>query len=374
MSFIKISEEGVRNLEPLTFYPSPQLNFFTGENGAGKTSLLESICLLSTGRTFRNNYQQNYIAKDKEYCLSFGEWGHLDQIEKIGVKREKNKNIEIKLNGVKHQTFEQISHIFALKVLTPELFTLISGTADQRRNMIDWALFHVEQPFRKLKNTYSKILINRNSLLKNWRTEPEVNNLRAISYWDKILNEHSQKLINMRQNSVQQLQKNLHKMKGLPLESILKEDIKLKFQQGWPIESDLESCLKSSLEKDIKRGFTQFGAHRFDIRLYVNNQKASDILSRGEIKTLAIACQIIQIQMLIEKGLSVVVLVDDLFAELDPSHAIWCLEQLHRLEKAQKFITGVMIPEVIKQKYSSKGMQWFHVEHGKIVNSKKKPD
>jgi len=374
MCFTKITTQGIRNLEPVTFLPGKEINFFSGKNGAGKTSFLESICLLSTGRSFRNNTKQNYINDHSAYCVGYGEWEHNDKTSKIGVKRDKNKNIEIHLNREKQKNLSQISQLFAIKVLTTEVFSVITGTAEQRRNMIDWVLFHVEHNFREHKNTYQKALKNRNSLLRSWKNTDRIKNKRALSYWDDLLIEEANQINSLRINSINDLQNKIQQLSGLPLEKILSGKVEIKYSQGWPADKTLTACLQNNFDKDLSKGFTQYGAHRFDLHLTTRKQKASDLLSRGELKTLAIACQLIQIKTLTQQNIPVVVLIDDLFAELDTQHANWCLDTLNQMSQAQKFITGVTIPKEIRDQYSEKGMRWFHVEHGKITNNDLKTD
>ncbi|HFB64516.1 MAG TPA: DNA replication and repair protein RecF [Aeromonadales bacterium] len=373
MTWKRIKSEGIRNLAPLELLPGKKTSFFTGENGAGKTSILEAVCLLSTGRSFRNSQNINFINEDQPFGYSYGEWkDDANSIQKFGVRRRRDKNIEIHKNGEKQRNLEQINNCLALKVITPDVFSSLSGTSQQRRNLIDWSLFHVEHSFRQQRMLYNRLLKQRNAILRRYKSTPTdlKETTQELLYWDKEMSKQGSSLENQRKRNVQQLQEGIDHLAAWPGTWPHKKQIKVKYLRGWPAEKKLEDHLKESFHKDLKRGFTQYGPHRFDINLYLGKAKVTDVFSRGELKTLAVACQIIQIKQLIDKGMAVVVLIDDLFAELDYDHASWCLEQIHSLNKVQSFITGVSIPEEIKAQYSLKGMRWFHVEHGKIHNSK----
>lgn len=370
MSWTTIKSEGIRNLLPLELHPGEKTSFFTGENGAGKTSILEAICLLSTGRSFRNIQPNLFINSNSTYGFSYGEWLDDDyQTQKFGVRRTKDKTIEIHHNGDKKQTLEQINAKFALKVLTPDVFSSLTGSSPQRRNLIDWSLFHVEQSFRTQRKQYNRLLKQRNAILRTYKSgEMELNRtLQELAFWDRELASTGTSLEKQRNENVSQLQKGIEQLSVWPCNWPHNEQISVKYLRGWPGERDLAEHMQQNITKDLKKGYTQYGPHRFDINLYIGKDKVTDIFSRGELKTLAIACQLIEIKQLVDREINVVVLIDDLFAELDYDHASWCLEQIHHLKKVQSFITGVSIPEKIKAQYSNKGMRWFHVEHGKIA-------
>ncbi len=369
MAWIKITSEGVRNLKPMTLIPGEKTTFFTGKNGAGKTSVLEAIGLLSTGRSFRNNNKTSFINEDQDSCFSFGLWkGETNEV-RFGVKRSKTKPVEIHKDGEKQRSFEQTYKTFGLKVLTPDVFTSLSGNAEQRRNLIDWSLFHVEQSFRKDRSIYNQTLKQRNALLKRYPTAIQTVE-KELMYWSELLVSKGNNLDADRKKSAQKLQTGLERLNDWPSDKLKDKHILVKYARGWPQDKNLKELLFENQKKDIKKRSTQYGPHRFDINLFSGKERVTDVLSRGELKTLAIACQLLQMQTLIEQGIAVVVLIDDLFAELDLEHATWCLEQIHKMEKVQTFITGVTIPEEIYARYSGKGMRWFHVEHGKIYNKR----
>ncbi len=373
MTWNRIKTEGIRNLQPLAFTPGKKTSFFTGENGAGKTSILEAICLLSTGKSFRSLQTGNFINKEVSNGYAYGEWqDESNNTQKFGVRRTRNKTLEIHKNGEKQTTLEQINRCFALKVLTPDVFSSLSGTSEQRRNLIDWTLFHVEHTFRLNRKKYNHLLKQRNAILKQHKNKHKKQEkiprqlLQELTYWDQQLSQVGESLEQQRRENIQQLQQQLHQRLSWPGNWPHNQEITIKYYKGWPTDKTLAEQLHLNQAKDLLKGYTQNGPHRFDINVYLGKDKAVEICSRGELKTLAVACQLLQIHNLVYQDLNAVVLIDDLFAELDYEHANWCLQQIHKLINTQSFITGVSIPEQIKTQYSMKGMRWFHVEHGKI--------
>jgi len=370
MAWKKIKGEGVRNLHPFTIQPAEKLSFFCGENGAGKTSLLEAVCFLSTGRSFRGKSPDAFINSEISKCTLFGEWAHQQSLYRIGLQRDRSNNLINQINSAKQKNLATNNSLLAVKVLTPDLFSVVAGKAEQRRNLLDWPLFHVEHVFRKAKKDASRVIKQRNASLRQAKQQGLTGQRKEqIEAWDVQLIALSETLHEFRLAAAQRLQTRLFNLSGEPGKWITQQNLNVKYQPGWPKAKQLQQALADSLERDIQKGYTHVGPHRFDLTLYTDNAAAAEVFSRGELKTLAVASQLCQIQRLVDEKQQVVVLLDDLFAELDNTHSTWCLEQLSRLGGVQSFITGINIPNAIKERFSGKGMGWFHVEHGRITTA-----
>ena len=367
MSWSVIKGEGVRNLHPFKINPSKKLSFFWGDNGAGKTSLLEAVCFLSTGRSFRGKSPDSFINAELSTTTLFGEWLSQKNTYRIGVQRDRKNNLINQINGAKQRNLSVNNELLAVKVLTPDIFSVVAGKADQRRNLLDWPLFHVEHLFRKAKTDANRVLKQRNASLRTAKSKGLTQqNKDQIQGWDEQLVKLAETLHQFRSSAAERLQNSLFSLKGKPGEWISEQNLSVRYQSGWPKAKNLADVLSANLEKDIQKGYTQAGPHRFDLTLYTDSVATAEVFSRGELKTLAVASQLCQIQRLVDEKQQVVVLLDDLFAELDSNHSNWCLEQLNQLAGVQSFITGINIPKAIKQRFSGKGTGWFHVEHGRI--------
>jgi DNA replication and repair protein RecF len=368
MGWSLIKGEGVRNLQPFKIEPSTKLSFFWGDNGAGKTSLLEAVCFLSTGRSFRGRSPDSFINAELALSTLFGEWANKQNTYRIGIQRDRHNHLINQINGAKQKNLAVNNDLLAVKVLTPDIFSVVAGKADQRRNLLDWPLFHVEHVFRKAKTDVNRVLKQRNASLRMAKHKGLTAQIKEqIKGWDLQLVQLSQTLHQFRKSAAERLQNNLCSLQGEPGVWISKQKLTVRYQAGWPKAKELADVLIANLEKDVQKGYTQAGPHRFDLTLYTDNQATAEVFSRGELKTLAVASQLCQIERLVEEKQQVVVLLDDLFAELDSNHSTWCLEQLNQLTGVQSFITGITIPKAIKQRFSGKGTGWFHVEHGRIT-------
>jgi len=368
MAWSLIKGEGVRNLNPFNIEPSEKFSFFWGDNGAGKTSLLEAVCFLSTGRSFRGKSPDAFIHSELSKSTLFGEWKSKQNVYRVGIQRDRHNNLINQINGSKQRNLSVNNDLLAVKVLTPDIFSVVAGKADQRRNLLDWPLFHVEHVFRKAKTDANRVLKQRNASLrmakKNGLSDQ---NRDQIKGWDEQLVKLANTLHQYRCSAAERLESSLFSLQGEPGEWITEQNLSVRYQPGWPKAKSLSETLVSNLERDVQKGYTQAGPHRFDLTLYTDNVATAEVFSRGELKTLAVASQLCQIRRLVEEDQQVVVLLDDLFAELDSNHSTWCLEQLNQLTGVQSFITGIIIPKGIKERFSGKGTGWFHVEHGRIT-------
>ncbi len=366
MSWQKLKINNLRNLQPLIFEPATSISFISGNNGAGKTSLLEALCLISTGRSFHGKKRESVINSEQTTLTIYGEYQKAESHSlKCGIGINKDGQLHFKINTVNQRNFELLTEQFCLKVITPDVFTSVIGTSEQRRNLIDWQLFHVEHLFKKIKYDYKKVIKQRNASLKLFAHRKNTDRAQ-IKNWDVQLVDLSNKLDLMRQNAISTLNEQIKNFSEATGKWLKELDLSHRYYRGWPKEKELASLLESNFEKDVEKGFTQYGAHRFDFTFLLNQQTVAECLSRGELKTLAVASQLAQVNTAVIKGRAVVVLIDDLFAELDYKHAIWCIETLLSLSNVQAMITGINIPANIKQRFAGKDIKWFHVEHGKI--------
>ena len=144
--------------------------------------------------------------------------------------------------------------------------------------------------------------------------------------------------------------------------------ISLEYQQGWPEDSNLLESLLSNREKDIKSGFTHYGVHRDNIQIMSDGVPATQVLSRGQAKSLCLALLLAALKLAREKGeRPMILLIDDLSSELDETVQNKLFQQLYDLE-IQLFIAN--IKRVVPPVFQGKEFKLFHVEHGIITRLK----
>ncbi len=352
MGLQRVKVEKFRCLDSIEFVPDSGTNLFFGENGAGKTSVLEAIFLLGRGRSFRSGQTQGLIQSGSDEFTVFGEISSEDRNYRVGLQISRGgKNIHV--NG---ETGGQISDLvaaFPVQVIDPEVHQLIQGGPQGRRQFVDWGVFHVKHDFLPAWRRYRRALQQRNMALKQKMP------VTAIQAWDAELISDGQRVDADRRGYLEHFQPVFSRISS----ALLGAPARCRYLSGWASTETLERALSSSIERDRLYGQTHVGPHRAEMTFEVDGAPARHRLSRGQQKLLGISLILAQSEYVAAAtGKSVALLVDEPAAELDTEH----LEQLIRaLEKPgiQLFLTalrGDALP-------LNTDARLFHVKHGALA-------
>lgn len=356
MGLLSLNIQGLRNLAAVEITPSKGFNIFFGKNGSGKTSILEAIYLLGLGKSFRHHQVQPIINYHQQQLgvYSFIEKDH-NKVP-LGIEKNREGKTIIRLANETVGSAAVIAELLPLQLIHPESDELISGSPKIRRQFIDWGVFHVEQQFFPLWKRWQSILKQRNAALKAQLSSDQ------IMAWDQEYVSVSQQLEIFRENYINNLQpifyslfKNLSKFPELTLE----------YHRGWSKGKDLAKVLVNHLIRDKQLGYTYYGPQRTDITIKMGTRSASEVLSRGEQKLVAIALHLAQGILLKQlKGKQCIYLIDDLAAELDNIYRQKVAEMLIDL-KSQVFITTIESMQ-LKELLNFANSSVFHVEEGAV--------
>lgn len=300
MKLTKLAISHLRNISSLSFEPEPGINIIEGNNGSGKTSLLEAIYLLNVAKSFRSNQIQPIIQHGK---LSSVVYGELLDGTSIGIQKEKNKTT-IRVNKQHCSYASKLAAIAPMCVIYQDIFSLIDSGPGLRRQFLDWGLFHVEPSFLFHWKQYQHCLKQRNKALRQKQNKNEIN------AWYEVLVQTGQELDRFRKQYLQTLEKFFFKICRL----FELPNLKLAYQQGWANDLSYGEALTRTFDIDFKQGFTSVGPHRADLKLNSEQYQIKNELSRGQQKLFLFALKFSQAAMLERQ---VIYLVDDLAAELD---------------------------------------------------------
>ena len=355
MHITRLNIERVRNLKAVALQELQPFNVFYGPNGSGKTSILEAIHLLATGRSFRTHIPKNYIQNETANAIVFAQ----SATEKIGMQKLLSGEQLIKVNGDHIATQGQLAKILPLQHIDPQSTDIIDHGAKPRRQLIDWLMFHVEPEFYHAWQYYSRALKQRNSLLKSRRNI----SLNELESWNKMLGEYGEMLHSQRSGIVEQWKVYFEQ----DLKHLLPDvEVQLEYSPGFHTELGLLNDLTVHHQKDVDRRYTEYGPHRADLRLKTTLGDADVVLSRGQKKLLIMALKLSQIAMLHACNKETVVLLDDLTAELDLTAQRRLIERLSQLG-SQVFITTLEHESVKKHLHDlSIFYQLFNVENGQV--------
>ncbi|MEL1263474.1 DNA replication/repair protein RecF [Pseudoxanthomonas putridarboris] len=358
MQVTRLSVAGLRRFQQVSMAPGPGLNLITGDNGAGKTSLLEALHLMAYGRSFRGRVRDGLVRTGSEAVEVFVEWqeGDVPRLRKAGL-RHSGQAWTGRLDGETVGQLGDLCAALAVVSFEPGSHALVTGGGEPRRRFVDWGLFHVEQDFLSLWRRYARALKQRNALLKSGTGGSQ------LDAWDHELAEAGEPLTQRRLQYLEQLQTDLQQVAGELVPSLGRAS--LEFQPGWRRhEFSLADALLLARDRDRAAGYTSVGPHRADWRVDYAATPARETLSRGQAKLTALSCLLAQAQDYARRrGEWPVIALDDLASELDRRHQQRVLDRL-LASGAQVFVTGTEPPAGLAG--IDAPLMLFHVEQGEI--------
>ena len=347
----------VRNLQTVRVCCHPQANIIYGANGSGKTSFLESIYMLGRGRSFRHRDLRVVVNNQAEELVVSGRLHRqpAGTQHQIGIRRTSKGQFEARLDGKSLQSAVQLVSELPLQLIDAHSFMLLEGGTLQRRQFIDWGVFHVEHGYTDVWRRFQKTLKQRNQLLRHGRIDNDL-----LNTWTAELAPLCEVITEFRRGYLDGLADHLSRaisaFDGLG-------EVSLEYYCGWDDSLSLDEVFSRDRVRDIATKTTNHGAHRADIKIKVDGRPAADHLSRGQVKLLVYALKLAQAgHYRDQSGDSCLFLLDDLPAELDYQHRGQVITYLNKLG-CQYFITGVDRRD-FEALVEAVPHAMFHMEHG----------
>lgn len=365
-----------RNLRDVELSPAT-CNLFLGKNGSGKTSILESIYLLSRGKSFRHHQPKHYIEHGQPTTTVFARLNSSlalqDNEQTVAIEKAQDASTQLRLNGQTVITQSLLAQLLPTLLLEPMSLNSLEEGSQARRELLDWLVFHVEQNFHSHWLAYSRILKQRNSLLKLSQPLTQWQRQEILS-WDSQIAIHAEKINAYREKILQTWQAFFAEQIAVFLPHYA-DKLVLRYSVGFDKEKGLQAVLAERLDMDKELGYTRMGCHRADINVmlkfvdessHAHTLPATDMLSRGEKKLLMTAFRLSQLPLLNAVDKVPLVLLDDITAELDDRALQILLNGLKQVN-SQLFITSLsddVVPMV--QQIWQDEVKLFHVKHGKV--------
>ena len=347
---------GLRCLTDVSVALYPAINVFVGANGAGKTSVLEAVFLLSHARSFRSGAAEALLQRGTPGLSIFAELRHSDdRAFRLGLGRSGSR-WEAKLDG-DAVAIGQLVRECAVVCFEPGSHALIAGAAEERRRYLDWGVFHVEQDFLSSWRRYQRALKQRNSLLRSTTTPTD----ELFAPWEAELAQTAHHIDDLRRTYLDLLRPTLLASAAGLLPEL--GALELRYRRGWSDDRELSQQLRELRSRDLARGHTTLGSHRADWSIAFERAPLREHLSRGQEKLTALACVLAQAELYAQcRGEWPVVCLDDLASELDQSHQAAVVAQLSAA-RAQVLLTGTEVPQALQSLPS----RVFHVEQGQLT-------
>jgi|TARA_B100002003_G_scaffold67143_1_gene62472 DNA replication and repair protein RecF len=321
-----LSLEKFRSFQELSMdFKSANIHVLLGPNGAGKTNILESISVLSETKSFLGSQEIDLVNWGEEYTRvkaklknDQSEISLIEVVSQIAPRKQKACFI----NDVKLQLSDAVGHLPTVAFL-PQDLELFAGSPQVRRKFLDSLLSQVSPEYSKALSQYTKILKQRNSLLR--KIAEGVAKRGDLKQWDQMLSDAGSILILKRLELIEVFQCTLLQEFNTLGEEWSSAELKYKRKGSARTEDDLACELQDLLEhyqeRDIMLQSTTVGPHRDDWFVEADGRELTTFASRGQQRAAVLALIFLKVSFLeIRRGEKPVVLLDDVFSELDDNH------------------------------------------------------
>ena len=313
--FLKnISIINYKNILDKEFKLDPKINCFVGNNGVGKTNILDAIYHLSMGKSYFNIKNDQIINKGKNYMLVDGVFELNGKKESIVCSLKLGEKKVLKRNAKPYKKFSNHIGLIPVVLISPYDNDLINEGSSERRKFIDSIISQNDKEYLTNLIVYTKVIQNRNKLLKQYNKSVDFD-LDTIGVYDDQIYKLSGPIFNARENFIKEFAPLvLEKYKQI---SDNKEKISISYKSDL-INNNIQNLIEDSFQKDVILQFTSVGLHKDDFIFNIDNNRIKKFGSQGQQKSFLIALKLAQFDYLKNKtGNSPILLMDDIFDKLD---------------------------------------------------------
>lgn len=353
-----------RNYEKEKIEFSPYTNIIYGNNAQGKTNLLEAVTMFSQGRSRRAKSDRELIRFDKDFAELEAEFDSGVREHTAEMRIMSNGKKKIKVNDVPIAKLSMLMNYMNTVMFSPEDLDLVKGSPGVRRKFLDFAISQMMPGYLSVLIEYSKILAEKNSLLKNLRSDGKYSDA-MLSVWNDQLALAGAKIMRYRRDFISKLDEF---SKGIHSE-ITKETLEIEYMPSMDYtecdEKRAYECMLSKLEesqrREIENGASLYGIHRDDIKIVIDDKDARVFASQGQQRTAVLSLIMAQTEYVyMIKDEYPVLLLDDIMSELDKSRRAFLSQ---RIKDKQVLITCTDA-DLIDTSDSSVNL--FEIKNGRI--------
>lgn len=332
----KLSLYNFKNHTEKRFEFSPQINCFVGNNGAGKTNILDALHYLSVGKSFLGNTDLNNIKNEEDFFTVEAEVLNDDSEDIIKISQPKEAKKIIKKNDKSYDRLADHIGYLPSVMISPYDSNLISDAGESRRKFLDSMISQTDSEYLFNLIQYQKTIQQRNALLKYF-AKNRTWDRDSLEIYDEPIIRFGSKIFGKRKDFVEKLNpivKNFYK-----IISGGKETVSVIYESHL-LEDSLEKLLKESLERDRMLTYTSKGIHKDDLLFEMDAVLIKKIGSQGQQKSFLVSLKLAQMSLIKELTRKTpILLLDDIFDKLDDSRVSQLIELVNQESFGQIFIT-----------------------------------
>ncbi|WP_353777748.1 DNA replication and repair protein RecF [Winogradskyella sp. 3972H.M.0a.05] len=353
MKLKELSLINYKNFESKSFTFDSKINCFVGENGIGKTNILDAIYHLAFGKSYFNPISSQNIKHGEAFFVVDGIFEKSNEDEKIIVSLKRGQKKIIKRNGKPYDRFSDHIGFIPLVIISPADRDLIIEGSETRRKFIDSVIAQNDKTYLSNLINYNKVLSQRNALLKYFALNNTFN-AETLSVYNAQLSEYGTAIFEVRDAFIKAFEPIFNK--HYTAISNDKEQVTLSYKSDL-FNDDLITLFENSLAKDRALQYSSVGIHKDDLNFLIDEHPIKKFGSQGQQKSFLIALKLAQFDFVKElSGVSPILLLDDVFDKLDENRVSQIIKMVDDSHFGQLFISDTH-PErtenVVKETHQS---------------------
>ena len=332
----QISLVNFKNIESQSFDFQEKINCFVGNNGIGKTNVLDAIYYLSFSKSYFNSVAIQNIRHGESFFMIEGNYLLNNRNEKIVCSLKKGQKKVLKRNDKAYGKFSEHIGQFPLVIISPADRDLVTEGSDTRRKFIDGVISQQNKTYLQDLIAYNKVLSQRNALLKYFAANRTFDALN-LSVYDDQLADYGSKIYEIRKAFLEEFIPIFNEK--YQVISGDKEQVNLNYKSQLH-DFTMQDLLQNSLEKDKLLQYTTSGIHKDDLNFEIGAYPIKKFGSQGQQKSYLIALKLAQFEFIKQQSkVTPILLLDDIFDKLDENRVSQIIDLVNNEEFGQIFIT-----------------------------------
>lgn len=315
-----------KNLAQVDLTLSPKMNCFIGDNGMGKTNLLDAVYYLSFCRSYTNPVDSQIIRHGEEVCMLQGKYQFEDVTQEevyCGIRRRQKK--QFKRNKKEYERLSDHIGLIPLVMISPADNELIIGGSEVRRRFMDMAVSQFDKEYLRALMRYNKALQQRNVLLKSNESHVDAT---LLDLWEEQMVDAGTFIHRKRKEFIEEFTPIFNRFYAIISRS--GEQVSFSYSSSLN-EADFADKLRQNRQRDLLLGHTSVGIHRDELEMLLDEYPIKRVGSQGQNKTYFVSLRLAQYHFLLKTGRTTpIILLDDVFDKLDAG----------RVEEIVKLVSG----------------------------------
>ena len=325
-----------KNHKEVELLLSPKLNCFIGNNGVGKTNLLDAIHYLSLTKSYFNNIDSLNIKHGEDFFVIQGKFQRKEEEEAVYCALKKGKRKQLKRNKKEYERLSDHIGLFPVVMISPSDISLILDGSEERRKFINGVISQFDKPYLEDSINYNRALAQRNKLLKDFSARQAYDE-DLLRIWDDQLIELGNSIFEKRKSFISDLIEIFQEYYNFIAQK--KETVDIVYQSEL-LHENFKELLRKNRNKDLILQYSSAGIHRDDLIFKLGDYNIKKLGSQGQQKTYLVALKLAKFDFIKSVNqLNPILLLDDVFDKFDNERVTQIIKLVAENRFGQIFLT-----------------------------------